>query len=187
MGVKEIKGKAEFIVFSDGASFNNGKFKRDLPSMASCAAILTFNGKIISKHTDLFEEQTNNYAELKGAIMAIEEMIKKIKSLKKTKIHKPYRIILYSDSQFVVKGASEWIYKWVENDWKGSNGKIVGHKDLWEPFYNNYILNEDYELEFVHIKGHSKKRDFFHSMNNLCDELATGVMNKWKRENLKHN
>jgi ribonuclease HI len=135
--------------------------------------------------SEYYDGQTISYGELMGGIRAIEEMIKKIKSLK-TPVSKPYHITLYSDSQFVIKGAKEWIHNWVRKGWKGSNGKEVSHRKIWEKFYNDYLTNEDYKLEFIHIKGHSKETSFFHEMNKKCDKLAGLALNEWKElKNLK--
>ena len=55
---------------------------------------------------------TNNKAELAAAI----------KALQVARDHKLEQMIVYSDSKYVIKGVTEWIYKWKENGWKTAGG-----------------------------------------------------------------
>ena len=42
------------------------------------------------------------------------------------------RIVLASDSEYVVKGISQWIFKWRKNGWKMTTGSPVANQDLWK-------------------------------------------------------
>jgi hypothetical protein len=41
-------------------------------------------------------------------------------------------VIVFSDSEYVVKGMRQWIKGWKANGWKNSRGKEVSNRDLWE-------------------------------------------------------
>jgi len=71
---------------------------------------------------------TNNRMELMGPIKALEDL---------SFVGKSLNIILTSDSQYVTKGISEWLPKWVRAGWKKRNFKTkevedVANKDLWK-------------------------------------------------------
>ena len=71
-------------------------------------------------------------------------------------------IIIYSDSQYVVKAVEEgWLDNWVATNFKG--GKK--NKDLWLRFYD---LMKKHKIGFKWVKGHADNPH-----NNRCDELAT--------------
>ena len=171
--------KAIFKIYSDASSFNNGYKNPDLPQAVAIGIVLTFNEKIIKKYSELFPDQNISFGELKAGIVAIKMVYDKILKLK-TKIHKPYNIEIYSDSQFFIKGASEWIYNWEKSNWCNYSGKEVAYKELWWQLLNQYIRDKDLNLNFIHVKGHTKNQDFNSQMNELCDKLAKEEIKKWR-------
>ena len=73
-------------------------------------------------------------------------------------------IIIYSDSQYVVRAVEEgWLEKWIATNFKG--GKK--NKDLWLRFYE---LQQKNRISFKWVKGHAENVH-----NNRCDELATAA------------
>ena len=73
-------------------------------------------------------------------------------------------VVVYSDSQYVVKAIEEgWLKNWIRTDFKG--GKK--NKDLWTR-YHQLSLNIHVKLKWV--KGHADN-----PFNNRCDELATAA------------
>lgn len=75
-------------------------------------------------------------------------------------------VIIYSDSQYVVRAIEEgWLKKWIANDFKG--GKK--NKDLWRHYYD---LSKKMKIKMVWVKGHADN-----PFNNRCDELATTAAN----------
>jgi ribonuclease HI len=116
-------------------------------------------------------------------MIVLKETIKKIESLERNKLPKPYNINVHSDSQFVIKGASEWLYGWKKRNWKNNTGEDVSYKEIWQELYKDYICNPDYNLNFIHVKGHTKNTDFKSLMNEKCDKLATDLVKQFKEEN----
>jgi len=97
-------------------------------------------------------ETTNQRMELAAAIEAL-------KALKK-----PCRIIIHSDSKYVVQGMREWITGWKRNGWKNASKKPVANQDLWQ------ALDEaaaGHEVTWEWVKGHAG-----HPENERADELA---------------
>ena len=64
---------------------------------------------------------TNNRMELMGPIVALEHVKKRCG-----------RIIVYSDSQYVVHGITDWIKRWKVKGWRNTRKKAVANRDLWE-------------------------------------------------------
>ena len=86
-----------------------------------------------------------------------------IKALKKIDVDSS--VIVYSDSEYVVKGITEWIPKWIKR------GKIEKNRDLWMDLYRIVKTFED--IEFKHVKGHSN--DYY---NEIADKLAREACKK---------
>ena len=177
-----------FEVFSDGSTYNNFKDKSK-PSFASCGVVITYKENVIRKGSKFFDNQTISYAELKGAILVLDLLKKRIIDRHPDFILPPYNVKLYSDSQFVIKSINEWMPNWIAkcNDWRkdiwyNASGSVVGQYELFRQIKQDYLDNEDWNIEFIHIKGHTNKTDFYSRMNDLCDNLATSVTKAKKKE-----
>jgi ribonuclease HI len=99
-------------------------------------------------------DTTNNRMELMAAI----------RGLKALKRH--CEVELYTDSQYVRKGITEWMHNWKKNGWKTSAKKPVKNEDLWRQ------LDEEVQRHSVNwhwVKGHS---------GNPGNELAYELANK---------
>lgn len=97
---------------------------------------------------------TNNRMELQAAIAALE-------FLSKTGQQKP--ITLYTDSEYVKKGITQWVTGWKNKGWKTAQGKAVLNQDLWETLdqLNTAKINWEY------VRGHAGNVG-----NERCDEIA---------------
>ena len=106
--------------------------------------------------------------ELLAVIIGLETIIKK-----------EMPVIIYSDSQYVVRAIEEgWLKKWMKTDFKG--GKK--NKDLWVKYYH---LSQKMNVKLKWVKGHADN-----PFNNRCDELATAAadgkhlaVDEWYEEN----
>ena len=95
---------------------------------------------------------TNNRMELTAAI----EGLKILKN--------PCNITLYSDSQYVIKGITEWIKSWIHRNWRKTDNTAVLNTDLWKTMAK---LLELHKVKAIWIKGHAGNPD-----NELADWLA---------------
>lgn len=171
-----------FQCFSDGSVYNNGYKNPDKPMFASCGVIITYQEEIIKKGSKFFDGQTISYAELKGTLLVLDLLEKRILVKKKDIITPPYNVEVYTDSQFVVKSINEWMNNWLKkcknwktDVWYNSSGGVVGQYELFREMKLKYLDNSDWNIKFIHVKGHTKNDDFFSRMNNICDTLATDV------------
>tara|TARA_B100001123_G_scaffold426642_1_gene541085 strand:+ start:368 stop:805 length:438 start_codon:yes stop_codon:yes gene_type:complete len=97
-------------------------------------------------------ETTNNRMELLAVINALE-------SLKK-----PSKVVLTSDSSYVLNGITKWMNNWEKNNWKTSDKKAVKNMDLWKRLKE---CVRPHEVEWIWVRGHSG-----HSLNDRADEVA---------------
>lgn len=111
-------------------------------------------------------DTTNNRMELQAAIKGIRS-VKKLGS----KIH------VTSDSQYVVKGASEWLAGWIRRGWHNSNGDPTVNKDLWLTIIE---LSKLHTITWEWVRGHAG-----HHFNERCDVLAGVAARSQKSHKLK--
>ena len=95
---------------------------------------------------------TNNRMELTAAIRALEAL------------KRPIAGRVHTDSQYVLKGISEWIHGWKRNGWKTADRKPVKNADLWQQLD---ALSRQHQLEWIWVKGHAG-----HPENERADALA---------------
>ena len=93
--------------------------------------------------------------------MAIWSAIIPLSALKR-----PCRVIFTSDSQYLVKGMSEWVFGWAGRGWKRKTG-AVENVDLWQTLTPVAALHE---IEWRWVRGHAG-----HPQNEYADSLATAA------------
>ena len=99
------------IIYTDGSCITN-------PGNGGWAAIIN-DEKEIRKISGSEKNTTNNRMELLAPINALKDM-------------KPgVEIKIYTDSQYVKNGITDWINTWLANNWKTSKKEDVKNKDLW--------------------------------------------------------
>lgn len=105
------------------------------------------------------EPCTNNRAELLGAIAALKQLDKN------TLLYKP--VTLYTDSQYVQKGITQWISGWISRGWRNVQGQPTPNKKLWQLLLD---AKSGIKVQFKHVRGHTGE-----PMNELCDWLANAA------------
>ena len=137
------------IIYTDGSCLTN-------PGSGGWAAIIYENNKkqIISGNE---KNTTNNRMELLAPINALKEIISGPK------------IKIYTDSQYVKNGITEWINTWLSNDWKTSKKEDVKNKDLWIELYN---LTKFLDIQWIWVKAHDGN-----PLNEEVDLLAKRAAN----------
>ena len=95
---------------------------------------------------------TNNRMELMAAIMGLETL------------SEPCNITLFTDSQYVRQGITEWMPSWVRRNWKTAGGDQVKNRDLWERLHE---ATQRHQIDWRWVKGHSGDPD-----NERVDQLA---------------
>ena len=131
-------------IYADGACKGN-------PGPGGWGAVLTANGK----EKEIFGGEsptTNNRMELMAVISALETL------------KRPCTVTLYTDSQYVQKGISEWIHAWKRRGWKTAGKKPVKNEDLWRRLEG---ATHTHRIDWRWVKGHAGNPG-----NERADELA---------------
>jgi len=132
-------------LITDGACLGN-------PGPGGWAAILRFN----EKKKELWgsdRQTTNNRMELTAAIEGLRLL------------REQCEVEVVTDSEYVMKGITNWIHGWKRKGWMTAAKKPVVNQDLWQ------ALDEQvnrHKATWTWTKGHAS-----HTDNNRCDELAT--------------
>lgn len=122
---------------------------------------------------------TNQRMELTACIKGIEKVINHMK--KKQLL---YRLVVYTDSMYSIKCATEWGSKWIMYNWKrkvNSKFKDISNLDLIKRLYSLSCL---YHVTYKHVRGHQPKPDktssgwYTWNGNDIADKLAGGASNK---------
>jgi ribonuclease HI len=131
-------------IYTDGACSGN-------PGPGGWGAILRFQGKE-REISGGQRNTTNNQMELLAAIEAL-------KALKEE-----CSIDLYTDSQYLRQGITQWVHSWKRNGWKTADKKPVKNQPLWVELDE---LTQRHTIRWHWLKGHAG-----HPENERCDELA---------------
>ena len=140
------------IIHTDGGCEPN-------PGVGGWGVILEYNGS--KKELKGGErETTNNRMEMIAAIKALEAL------------KRPCAVKLYTDSEYLKRGVTEWMPGWKRRGWKRKGGGIK-NLDLWQRLDE---LIAEHEVEWNWVRGHSG-----HPQNERCDELAAEVIRELRR------
>ena len=99
------------------------------------------------------EKTTNNIMELQATIEALAHF------------DEQENVTIYTDSNYVKKGITEWIYNWKRNGWKNAKKQPVKNKELWQELDQ---WNAFHRVSWKWVKGHSGDPG-----NERADYLAT--------------
>ena len=136
--------KPKVELFTDGACSGN-------PGPGGWGALLRMAGR--ERELSGGEPATtNNRMELMGAIAGLEAL------------QRSCRVRLFTDSKYVMDGATKWIKGWKKNGWKTADKKPVKNIELWQRLE---AALEPHEVHWSWVKGHSG-----HPENDRVDQLA---------------
>ncbi len=133
-------------LFSDGACLGN-------PGPGGWAYILRHPSTGKERERSGGDDQTtNNRMELMAVIKGLEAL------------SEPTNVELVGDSQYVLKGISEWMPGWKKKGWKKKGGPIM-NLELWQRL-DKLVMKHNVKVTWV--RGHTG-----HIENERCDELAS--------------
>ena len=135
----------KFTVYTDGSGTTGGP--------AGIAFVAFDELDVKTEHALPLENATNQQAEILAACYALYVLPENSE------------ILIWTDSEYLKKGATEWLPRWVENGWRTSaNGQVknVGH---WKRL--DQLLDRHEHVEFGWLRGHDG-----HEHNERADELA---------------
>ena len=139
-----------YIIYTDGACSGN-------PGPGGWGVVIFDKDKNQKNLSGNEKNTTNNRMELMAPINALKDLDTK------------NEIEIYTDSQYVKLGITEWINTWIKNNWKTSKKEDVKNKDLWLKLYN---LNQSLNIKWNWVKAHAGN-----SLNEEVDLLAKKAAN----------
>jgi ribonuclease HI len=139
-------------IYTDGACEPN-------PGPGGWAALLIYAGQE-TVLTGSDPRTTNNRMELTAAVRALSEL------------SRPCRVEMYTDSEYLRRGITEWLPGWRQRGWKRKTGKLA-NIDLWQALE---AAIGKHEINWHWVRGHAGDRN-----NQRVDELAGRAMrnSKW--------
>ncbi|MCN6571746.1 ribonuclease HI [Escherichia coli] len=132
-------------IFSDGSCLKNPG------GPGGYGIVLQYRGEE-REFSDGFHSTTNNRMEMMGALIGLE------------RLKYPCNVILYSDSQYLKNGMTQWMKWWKRNGWMTSDKKPVRNVDLWKRLDE---AASRHNVRWKWVKGHAGHRE-----NEICDRLA---------------
>ena len=135
-------------IFTDGGCKGN-------PGPGGYGCIIRGDGNVLELKGS-HSQTTNNIMEMTAAIVALKEL------------SQPYQVTLTTDSQYLVKGMTEWIHNWIKKGWLTASKQPVKNKELWQELHS---LSKQHKITWIWVKGHAG-----HPENERCDQLANEAM-----------
>ena len=139
-------------IYTDGGCVPN-------PGKGAWAAVLLY-GKKRGEISGAEPDTTNNRMELTAAIRALETL------------KEPCRVTLFTDSEYVKKGITEWMPGWKRKNWARKGGALK-NVDLWKTLDT---LIQKHDVEWHWVRGHDGIRE-----NERCDELVARAISSLRR------
>ena len=142
------------MIYTDGACSGN-------PGPGGWAAILFFNGK--EREVSGGEPfTTNNRMEIRAAIEGLNAL------------KRACAVDLFTDSQYVRQGITQWMHNWKRRGWRTADNKPVKNEDLWRELDE---AASSHDVAWHWVKGHADD-----PTNIRVDELAVAAMQPFKKQ-----
>jgi ribonuclease HI len=143
----QLHGSKIQRIYTDGACSGN-------PGPGGWGTVVYFTDGSVHEMGGADAKTTNNRMEMQAAVEAL-------KYLKESGQTDP--IELYTDSEYVKNGITQWIKGWKKKGWKTSTGKPVLNPELWQQLD---ALNSP-QVQWRYVRGHSGDVG-----NDRCDAIA---------------
>jgi ribonuclease HI len=140
------------VIYTDGACSGN-------PGPGGWGAILVFPEGNVRELGGKENPTTNNKMELMGAIKSLEAIEDRDEP-----------VVMFTDSTYVIRGITQWIWGWRRNDWKNAEGEDVSNRALWERLSRAVSARKKGKIEWRYIRGHTGNPG-----NERCDEIAVAM------------
>ncbi len=148
--MSETTGASKVVVYTDGACKGNpGPGGWGVWMVAGAHEKELWGGE---------RQTTNNRMELTAAVKAL------------LALKRPCEVVMYTDSEYVRKGITEWISGWKRRGWKTADNKPVKNAELWQALEQ---AASAHRVEWRWVKGHS---------GDPGNERADGLANRGAAE-----
>lgn len=142
--------QSSIVIFTDGACSGN-------PGPGGWGSIVVLPDGSVRELGGGDRKTTNNKMEMIATIRALELL----------SVPATSKILLYTDSTYVIRGITQWVFGWRSRGWKTAEGKDVANKELWEELLRQVMRLKPSTIEWKYIRGHSG-----FDGNERCDQIA---------------
>ncbi len=146
--IQSLPDKNQVALFTDGACSGN-------PGPGGWGVLLRY-GESEKELSGGEPATTNNRMEMLAVINGLEAL------------KKPVQVRIYTDSQYVMKGMTEWLAGWKRRGWKTADRQPVKNMDLWQRLETALA---PHQVEWQWVRGHSG-----HVENERVDQLARAAI-----------
>ncbi len=155
MGIKNI------TIYGDGACSGN-------PGPGGYGAIIIFADESVRELAKHEPQTTNNRME----ILAILDSFRFL--LKSAQLERAENIQVFTDSVYLIRGVTQWMFGWKKRGWKTAANADVANPDLWmqidKVLYEFKVNYPHVKIEWNFVKGHSGDPG-----NERCDQIAVAM------------
>ncbi|MFP5518515.1 MAG: ribonuclease HI [Bdellovibrionia bacterium] len=144
--------KNAVVLFTDGACSGN-------PGPGGWGFVFVDSGRVVEGGS-FSPVTTNNQMELQAVISGLD-------------LVQPNHVLIkvYTDSVYVIRGITQWIWGWQKNGWKTAEGNEVANKELWLELQKKVVsLKKHAQFEWHYVRGHQGTPG-----NERCDEIAVAA------------
>jgi ribonuclease HI len=156
---------ARVLVHADESCLGNGM---EPPTPGGNAALIEAPAGDSFARWDFFEcspDTTNQKMALAGAIAALEWLHRQWQRV---------RVVYVSDSEYLIKGMSEWVKDWQARGWRRKGGRIE-NLELWQKLVQ---ATAGHTVEWRWVRGHTG-----HPKNEYANALAMRAAERQERSN----
>ncbi len=151
----------KIVIYGDGACSGN-------PGPGGFGAIVIFPDQTVQELAQHYPQTTNNRME----ILAILESFRLV--LESNKLSEVTEIEIFTDSVYLIRGVTQWMFGWKKRGWKTAAQDEVANQDLWvqmDKILNQFkARNALAKINWHFVKGHSGDPG-----NERCDQLAVAM------------
>lgn len=104
-------------------------------------------------------QTTNNRMELDAAVQGLQAL------------KRPSQILVRSDSQYLIKGMTEWLAGWQKRGWRSAGGAAVKNQELWQALAS---LAQTHQIRWEWVRGHAGDAE-----NEAVDALINRVLDRF--------
>lgn len=143
------------IIHLDESCLGNGREGENPGGGGGLVETRVRSGRLERRDFHIHEPATtNNRMALRGAITALQLLARKGTRM---------RVLMVSDSQYLVKGMREWVPGWIGRGWKRKDG-VIENLELWQALKEAARLHE---VQWTWVRGHRG-----HAKNEYANDLA---------------
>ena len=147
-------GKQIQSIYTDGACSGN-------PGPGGWGTVVYFTDGSVHEMGGSAAQTTNNRMEMQAAIAGLEYLLAS---------EQTEPIVLYTDSEYVKNGITQWVKGWKKKGWKTAAGKPVLNQELWQTL-DRLVAQIQYHklapIQWEYVRGHSGNEG-----NERCDTIA---------------